>query len=245
MWQFDVQSIEHLVVGQYATQRNFPDRWLPRGVSHLRVTETPQKRQSNHIFRPAFRTCCRAPWFAALNQRYGPSAPRRCISPIPVPQTGISNVSTPWEGEAPAEPQTQPTAEHLSEAPAACQPTTAPCPQLIAIRNYPAKQLRRSPSTGSGSSPAIRGLSGIWAHCPTASSQSPRGCAVDGGASLRVTGHWGGACSRAGGSFQFSVFSFQLSVFSFQFSVVSCQLSVVSCQLSVVSCQLSVVSCQL
>jgi len=36
MWQSDVQSIEHLIVGQYATQRNFPDRWLPRGVSHLR-----------------------------------------------------------------------------------------------------------------------------------------------------------------------------------------------------------------
>jgi len=68
MWQSDVQSIEHLVVGQYATQRNFPDRWLPRGVSHLRVTETPQKRRSNRFFRPVFRTCCRAPRFAALNQ---------------------------------------------------------------------------------------------------------------------------------------------------------------------------------
>ncbi len=38
--------------------------------------------------------CPRLP-AAALNQRYGPSAPRRCISPIPAPQTGISNVSTP------------------------------------------------------------------------------------------------------------------------------------------------------
>jgi hypothetical protein len=75
----------------------------------------------------------------------------------------------PWEGEAPAEPQTQPPTEHLSEAPAACQPTTEPYPQLIAIRNHPAKQLRRSPSTGSGSSPAIRGLSGIWVYgFPTA-----------------------------------------------------------------------------
>ena len=47
---------------------------------------------------------------AALNQRYGLSVPRRCISPIPAPQTGISNVSIPWEGEPLAEPQTQPTA---------------------------------------------------------------------------------------------------------------------------------------
>ena len=178
LWQIDVQSIEHLIVGQYATQWNFLVRWLPRGVSHLRVTETPQKRQSNRIFRLVFRTCCRARWFAALNQRYGPHAPRRCISPIPSPHTGISNVSTPWEGEAPAEPQTQPTAEHLSEAPAACQPTTEPCPQLIAIWNHPAKQLRRSPSAGSGSSPAICGLSGIWAILPAASGQSPRGCGL-------------------------------------------------------------------
>jgi hypothetical protein len=116
MWQIDVHSIEHLVVGQYATQWNFLVRWLPRGVSHLRVTETPQKRQSNRIFQPVFRTCCRAPWFAALNHRYGHPALQRCISPVPAPQTGISNVSTPWEGEAPAEPQTQPTAAHRSEA---------------------------------------------------------------------------------------------------------------------------------
>ena len=103
-----------------------------------------------------------------------PTTPRRSTQPALWPLC-------PREGEAPAEPQTQPTAEHLSEAPAACQPTTEPCPQLIAIRNHPAKQLRRSPSTGSGSSPAIRGLSGIWAHRPTASSQSPRGRGVGGG----------------------------------------------------------------
>ncbi len=112
--------------------------------------------------------CPRLP-AAALNQRYGPSAPRRCISPIPAPQTGISNVSTPREGEAPAEPQTEPLAEPQTQPPAACQPTTEPCPQLIAIRNHPAKQLRRSPSTGSRSSPEIRGLSGIWVYgFPTA-----------------------------------------------------------------------------
>ena len=35
-------------------------------------------------------------------------------------------------------------------------------PQLSSIRNHPAKQLRRSPSNGSRSSPAIRGQSGIW-----------------------------------------------------------------------------------
>jgi hypothetical protein len=184
-------------VGQYATQWNFLVRWLPRGISHLRLTETPKKRQSNHIFRPVFRTCCRATWFAALNHRYGHPAPRRCRSPIPAPQPGISNVSTPRKGEAPAEPQTQRPTEHLSASPY-CQPTTKPCLQLIAIWNHPAKQLRRSPSTGSRSSPAIRGLSGIWAHRPTASSPSPRGCGDGGGASLRVTGHWGGACPRAG-----------------------------------------------
>ncbi len=78
----------------------------------------------------------------------------------------------PREGEAPAEPQTQPTAERPAVHPSAspyCQPTTKPCPRLIAIWNHPAKQLRRSPSTGSGSSPAIRGLSGIWVYgFPTA-----------------------------------------------------------------------------
>jgi len=79
-----------------------------------------------------------------------------------------------------------------------CQPTTEPCPRLIAIRNHPAKQPRRSPSTGSGSSPEIRGLSGIWAHRPAESSQSPRGRRVGGGALLRVTGDWGEACPRAG-----------------------------------------------
>ena len=100
---------------------------------------------------------------------------------LKTPLNSQTTIVSPSQGEAPAEPQTQPTAEHLSEAPVACQPTTEPCPQLIAIRNHPAKQLRRSPSTGSRSSPAIRGLSGIWAHRPTASSQSPRGRGVGGG----------------------------------------------------------------
>jgi hypothetical protein len=42
------------------------------------------------------------------------------------------------------------------------------------------------PSTGSGSSPAIRGLSGVWAHRPTASSQAPRSCGGGGGDQLSV-----------------------------------------------------------
>jgi hypothetical protein len=174
----------------------FPDSPSPDDTA-ARTTSHSSGRRGHDFYPHRLVSCPRLP-AAALNHRYGPSAPRRCISPIPAPQTGISNVSTPWEGEAPAEPQSELRAEPQTEPPAACQPTTEPCPQLIAIRNHPAKQLRRSPSTGSGSSPAIRGLSGIWALRPMASSQSPRGCGVGGGASLRVTGHWGGACPRAG-----------------------------------------------
>jgi len=42
-------------------------------------------------------------------------------------------VSTPWEGEAPAEPQTQPLAEPLPEAPAA----TSPSPNPPAAHRHP------------------------------------------------------------------------------------------------------------
>lgn len=155
-----------------------------------------------------------------------PATPRRSTQPAlwplcppalhiadPRPANRNFQCFHPREGEAPAEPQTEPRAEPPAEPktqPTAARPDVSASaspiqpahhqtlPQLIAIRNHPAKQLRRSPSTGSRSSPAIRGLSGIWAHRPTASSQSPRGRGVGGGASLRVTGHWGGPCPRAG-----------------------------------------------
>jgi len=78
-------------------------------------------------------------------------------------------------------------------------------PQLIAIWNQPAKQLRRSPSTGSRSSPAVPGQSCMWAQeapgiRPIPARSRCRGVGGGVGRWGFTQSHraWGGACPRAG-----------------------------------------------